>query len=186
MTQGEALSVLTRANQLTCDGSFERACRNAMTLMHKPVQDGGVCWYEAGDVFLEEFPGPCRETVLNGWIYSLFGVYDYLLQFSDPQAWSLYAATSASLKKGLSEYDAGFWSYYNTGRKRLSSPFYHNVHVSQLAALCQIMNEPSLKLTLQTWSRYEKNWLNKSRAVLLKSVQKLREPGPIPIVTSSR
>jgi len=186
MTQGQALSVLTRAYQLTRDGSFEKACRSAIGLMGKPIQDGGVCSYEAGDVFLEEFPGPRRETVLNGWIFGLFGVYDYLLQFSDAQATSLHARTSASLARGLGEYDAGFWSYYDSGTKRLASPFYHQLHLSQLAALSQVVNEPSVKRTLDAWTRYEMNWFYKSRAVLVKGLQKLREPGPVPIVASSK
>jgi heparosan-N-sulfate-glucuronate 5-epimerase len=186
MTQGQALSVMTRAYRLTRDGSFERACRSAMVLMRKPIQDGGVCWYEAGDVFLEEFPSPSRETVLNGWIFALFGVYDYLLQFSDDQVQSFYAETSASLARGLAEYDAGFWSYYNSGRKRLASPFYHRLHLGQLAALSEVMNEPSVKLTLAAWVRYEKNWFNKSRAILVKGLQKMREPGEVPIVRRSK
>jgi heparosan-N-sulfate-glucuronate 5-epimerase len=186
MTQGQALSVMTRAYRLTRDGSFESGCRRAMLLMRKPVQDGGVCWYEAEDVFLEEFPGLQRETVLNGWIFALFGVYDYLLEFSDAQATDFYARTSASLERVLGEYDAGFWSYYNSGPKRLASPFYHRLHLSQLTALSQVMNKPSLKQIKEAWTRYEKNWFYKSRAVLIKGLQKLREPCPVPIVASSK
>lgn len=186
MTQGQALSVMARAHLLTRNDSFERASRSAMKLMCKPVQDGGVCWYEDGDVFLEEFPGASRETVLNGWIFALFGVYDYVLQFSDDNARSFHGDTSASLARRLDEYDAGFWSYYNSGAKRLASPFYHRLHLSQLAALNQVLQEASLKLTLEAWTRYERNRFYKSRAVLVKGIQKLIEPGPVPIIASSR
>ena len=83
MTQGEGISVLVRAHTLTNEERFENACVRAMALMQKPADQGGVCCYESDEVYLEEYPGPVRDTVLNGWVFSLFGVYDYLLRFPD-------------------------------------------------------------------------------------------------------
>lgn len=182
MTQGQAISVMTRAYKVTKGAGFERACRAALELLRKPVQDGGVCCYEAQNVFLEEFPASRRDTVLNGWIFALFGVHDYLLQFTDEQIKTFYADTCASLTSHFPEYDAGFWSYYSSGSKRLASPFYHRLHLSQLKALKQIIDQPCVHLVQERWKRYEKNKFCKSWAVLVKGFQKLREPGEITIV----
>jgi heparosan-N-sulfate-glucuronate 5-epimerase len=182
MTQGEAISVMVRAHSLTNDPAYETGCRRAMGLMRKPVQDGGVCWYEAGQVFLEEFPGPQRDTVLNGWIFALFGVYDFLLRFSDQEVQTLYEITCASLIRSVPEFDAGFWSYYSSGSKRMASPFYHELHLSQLQAIQQITREPSMRLRLEAWTRYANSKPCRCRALIIKGFQKIKEPYQIRVV----
>jgi hypothetical protein len=182
MTQGQAISVMARAHSLANDPDYESACKKALELMQKPVLEGGVCCYEDGDVFLEEFPGLRRDTVLNGWIFALFGVYDYLLRFGDKSAQILYEKTSASLFRTLPEFDAGFWSYYSSGVKRIASPFYHRLHLSQLEALRQITTEPCLILRLEAWRRYAESRTCKARAIMIKGFQKIREPYAIQVL----
>jgi heparosan-N-sulfate-glucuronate 5-epimerase len=182
MTQGEAISVLVRAHSLTGAPRFELACRKAIALMQKPVQDGGVCWYESREVFLEEFPGHRRDTVLNGWLFSLFGVHDFLLAFSNDEVKAFYDQTCASLIRSLPEFDAGYWSYYSCATKRVASPFYHQLHLSQLEALKQIRVESKLRSTLDCWTGYAQSKPKKLRALLVKGLQKIREPHEITIV----
>jgi len=181
MTQGEAISVLVRAYSTTADAAFERASKSAMNLMMRPIEEGGVCSYEVQDVFLEECPGSPRDTVLNGWIFSLFGVHDYLLLFPDHEARALYANTCASLARHLHTYDAGFWSYYSIRTKRLASPFYHNLHINQLRALAQIMHASAIDSTLSNWRRYENSLFYRFWAIILKGFQKLKETNAIMI-----
>ena len=179
MTQGQALSVITRAYKLMNDIAFERACKNTITLMRKPIQNGGVCIYDGQDVFLEECPGDKRDTVLNGWIFSLFGVYDYLLLFKDEQIQAFYMQTCASLTKYLHEYDAGYWSYYDNGTRHLASPFYHNLHISQLEALKKIIDHPCIGSMQDRWIRYRNNSIYKLLAIMVKGMQKLKEPDAV-------
>src|SRR5579859_4630163 len=101
MTQGEAISVMARAHELTGKLAFQSAIRKAVALMRKPVSQGGVCCYESDAVFLEEFPGPARDTVLNGWIFALFGIHDYLVKFRDDEVKKFYESTLASLLRFL-------------------------------------------------------------------------------------
>jgi heparosan-N-sulfate-glucuronate 5-epimerase len=182
MTQGEGISVLVRAHSLTRAPEFEAACLKAIGLMQKPVQDGGVCCYESSEVFLEEYPGPWRDTVLNGWLFSLFGVHDFLLGFPDGDVKTFYNRTCGSLIRSLPEFDAGYWSYYSSRTKRMASPFYHHLHLSQLQALNQVTSEPSLRLTLDAWTRYGQSKPKKLRALVVKGFQKIREPHEIAIV----
>jgi heparosan-N-sulfate-glucuronate 5-epimerase len=179
MAQGQTISVIARAYKLTNDIAFERACKNAMTLMRKSVQNGGVCIYDGQDVFLEECPGDKRNTILNGWIFSLFGVYDYLLLFKDEQIQAFYMQTCASLTKYLYEYDAGYWSYYDNGTRRLASPFYHNLHISQLEALKKIIDHPCIGTIQDRWIRYRNNSIYKLLAIMVKGMQKLKEPDAV-------
>jgi hypothetical protein len=182
MTQGQAISVMTRAHRMTSANGFQKACGAAMQLLQRPVHDGGVCWREGGRVFLEEFPAVRRDTVLNGWIFALFGTYDYQIAFPDTPYTEFFRSTCDSLTGSLSDYDSGFWSYYSSGSRRLASPFYHSLHLSQLEALRQIADSPVVERTLDSWTRCQSNSLYKSWAVLLKACQKLREPHETTIV----
>jgi len=181
MTQGQAVSVMTRAYTLTKSKGLARACFKAMALFRKPVSEGGVCWYEGNQVFLEEFPASRRDTVLNGFIFSLFGLYDYLLTFPDEHVAAFYEEARDSLIRILPEYDAGFWSYYSSGTKRLASPFYHHLHLSQLKALSRIGYGSSVRMALDRWTSYQGNRLYKSWAIVRKGYQKLNEADGIKI-----
>lgn len=182
MTQGEAVSTMVRAYVLTNDNIYAAACKRGIDLMRRPVLDGGVSCLEAEDVFLEEFPGATRDTVLNGWIFALFGIHDYLLRIKDDEAKAFYERTRASLVRCLRQFDSGFWSYYSSGTKRMASPFYHDLHLSQLQALRQVTTDPSVRSTLDAWTSYRNNKYNQFRALLVKGVQKLKEPAEFTIV----
>jgi heparosan-N-sulfate-glucuronate 5-epimerase len=182
MTQGQAMSVMSRAFKLTRRPEFERAGASALELLRRPIQEEGVCCYEGQNVFLEEFPSARRDTVLNGWIFALFGVHDYLLVFPDHKGREFYASTCDCLTRSLGTYDAGYWSYYSSGTKRLASPFYHKLHLSQLQALRQVTEAPAVGSILDAWTRCEKSPVCKSRAVVVKGFQKLREPQHVRIV----
>lgn len=182
MTQGQALSVMLRAMELAPDAKYEAACKRAVTLMSTDVRQGGVCWNDGKDVFLEEYPAEQRDTVLNGWIFALFGLHDYLLRFEDEQVVGFYTQSRASLARNLPQFDTGYWSYYSNASKRLASPFYHRLHLSQLEALSRTCSDTRLTEVKDRWAAYEKNTLFKSWAVARKALQKLREPAEITIV----
>jgi hypothetical protein len=152
--------------------------------MRRDVKDGGVCWYDGEDLFLEEFPGSDRDTVLNGWIFAWFGLYDYLLAFADGSVAEFFSRCQRSLLRTLEQFDAGFWSYYSNGTRRLASPFYHRLHLSQLEAVSQVLTEADpVRQVQERWAAYERNWAFKCWAITRKAVQKLREPREISIVS---
>lgn len=176
MTQGEAISVMVRAYSITAEKRFETGCKRALELMRKPIDQGGVCWYERSEAFLEEYPGPVRDTVLNGWCFALFGVYDYALQFPDSDVKAFLDTSLASCVRALPDFDAGYWSYYSCATKRLASPFYHRLHLGQLEALAEIAADPQVRKIHAKWAAYADSKLLTVRAVAVKGVQKLREP----------
>ncbi len=134
MVQGEAISLLIRAWLSTNEVVFRSAAEKALCLLIKPVENGGVCYILSGNIFLEEAPTSPRNTILNGWIFAMIGLYDYYLAFNDLKVKDLLMKTLLTLKSHLSDYDAGYWSYYDI-RRHISSPFYHNLHIAQLKAL---------------------------------------------------
>ena len=176
MTQGECISAFVRAWMLTNNPLFKDRAERALNILIKPVEKGGTAVFEGEDLFLEEVPLTPRTTILNGWIFALFGLYDYWLAFEDEVAKKFFVRSVNTLKKYLHKYDAGYWSYYNI-RKTIASPFYHHLHISQLEALELIL--PDIKIFSmfrEKFQRYSESRLKKIRAISKKICQNLKNP----------
>jgi len=60
---------------------FIHAIHKAKDFMLKPISEGGTTEYAGDDViFYEDTDTP---VILNGWIFSLWGLYDYYKHFKD-------------------------------------------------------------------------------------------------------
>lgn len=174
MTQGECISAFLRAWKLTGDSEFLRGAKRAYDLMCRPIESGGVAIIEGQFFFLEEFPTLPRTSILNGWIFALFGLYDLWIATEDKNVGYLFNLSLKTLKHHLHEYDAGYWSYYDV-KGRLSSPFYHDLHIHQLIALAMIYNDSLIVDYINRWIKYKKRLINRTKALLLKASQKIRD-----------
>jgi len=126
LAQGEAISVMIRAYELTKSEPFLDSCKKAYNLMLKPVEDGGCSVYSDGKIYIEEYPEIPRSTVLNGWIFASFGVYDLLIATGDAGIQEVYSSVLKSIEQSLYQYDSGSWSYYDL-HGTIASPFYHSL-----------------------------------------------------------
>ncbi|XP_067631602.1 D-glucuronyl C5-epimerase B [Eurosta solidaginis] len=165
MGQGHAISVLARAYYHS--GGDKRYLK-AAALGLKPFRvfskDGGVLaqfmdkydWYE-------EYPTTPPSFVLNGFIYSLLGLYD--LNATAPlniakKAGELFSQGMNSLKKMLLLYDTGSGTSYDLRHlslgtaPNLARDDYHATHVSQLLLLSTIDSDPLLMETAERWKGY--------------------------------
>ena len=103
MTQGQAVSVLVRAYEITDDDVFLRSANQALSLMTTAVENGGTAHYGAEGMSLEEVPLRPPRTVLNGWINGIFGLYDFLLVAHCDQMEGALATTVAALVRHIAE-----------------------------------------------------------------------------------
>lgn len=181
MTQGECISAFVRAWKLTAEPNFAEGARKAFELLCKPMEEGGPAIYNEEDLFLEEVPSVPRSSILNGWIFSLFGLYDFWLAFDDHSAWDIFWHSLNTLKRHLHNYDNGYWSYYDL-RGHLASPFYHDLHINQLTALFMVDKDPIIAEQRDRWIEYRCRRSNRLKAFIVKAVQKLKEPGEVVIV----
>jgi len=181
MVQGQGLSVLSRALKLTNDSRFQQTAEKAVSILLTSAKEDGVTCFEKGEVFFEEAPSQPRNTVLNGWIFALFGLYDYNLAFDDRRVKDIFERSIETLAQHLPSYDSGYWSYYDS-QKHLSSPFYHNLHISQLEALCLVSDNPVFERYRRRWSIFQDKFINRVRALMVKAFQKLKEPARITVV----
>ena len=179
MTQGLAISVLVRAWAATGSRAYLDQARMAARLMVEPIETGGTSRVGPAGIVLEEGPLVPPNTVLNGWLFGLFGLHDLLLvrDSADPDLESALADTVAALVRGLSAFDAGWWSRYDTAG-HLASPFYHRLHIAQLAALERTFPtaaEPVSAVRIR-WQRSLKSPIQRTRAIVRKAAQQLSDP----------
>lgn len=172
MAQGEAISLLIRAHLETNNDKYIDAAKKALDFMLVPKSEGGVCEYTDDGILLYEFTG--FEVVLNGWIFSLWGIFDYCKYTNDDKAKQALLSTLSALEKRLPSYDIKYWSKYDGG-KNICSPFYHKLHIAQLEAMHELFGDEIYKEYADKWSEYQNSFFKPKRAFIKKSLQKIFE-----------
>jgi hypothetical protein len=172
MGQGEAISVLLRAHDLSGDQRYLEVARGAFEPFLEDVADGGLAREWDGRLVLEEYPAREPVAVLNGWVFALFGVHEFATATGDERAAGLFARSSAALIELLPRYDAGWWSLYSLrphhGRPDLAKPFYQRLHPVLLDGLALIAPDDQLTHYARRWERQITR-----RAIARSSVDKL-------------
>ena len=173
MAQGEGASLLIRAFQYTNDTKYLDTARNAIDFMLLPIEEGGTTRYNNEDAFLLEYT--FKGMVLNGAIFSWWGLYDYVLATGDKgKYFEAREKTLQSIIRTLPKFTCSYWSIYSLDGL-MASPFYHHLHIAQMQAMYQLTGEPLFSEYAIRWRKNEKNPLCKSYAFIIKVIQKLKE-----------
>ncbi|XP_061198385.1 D-glucuronyl C5-epimerase-like [Saccostrea echinata] len=169
MGQGQAISLLVRAYVASKDRTYLDAAGRALDIFEIPSSQGGVLakflnkfyWYE-------EYPTTPSSFVLNGFIYSLLGLYD-LKEIAvgriKEKAAELFENGMRTLKAMLLIFDSGTGTFYDlrhitTGLAPNRARWdYHKVHIKQLYILIELDNDPLFQNTLERWKGYMKGKL---------------------------
>lgn len=169
MAQGQALSALARAYDLLGDPDYVDTAGRAIEFLTVPVALGGpmsdlryVAPSLAGHIFFEEYVSVPHGYTLNGYQFTLLGLFDWssLSGSDDPsieRARDLFRAGVESLRGLLPYYDVGGFSAYDLGfitfpdRSPHLAVAYHGVHIYLLHALYDITAEP-------VFAHYERMW----------------------------
>ena len=172
MAQGEAMSLLIRAYRQFGKSEYKDAAKQAMAFMLIPIEEGGTAMYDGSDLYLYEYTAqPC---ILNGWIFSAWGLFDYAKAFNDEQAFEKWNHTVRTMAKSLPRFDNGYWSKYNMD-KVITSPFYHKLHIAQLHVMYDLTGVDAFKKYAEQFSKYQDSAFCRSRAFLYKVWQKIVE-----------
>ncbi|MBT8380717.1 MAG: D-glucuronyl C5-epimerase family protein [Ignavibacteria bacterium] len=174
MAQGEAISVLTRAALLTNNSEFENSAVAAMEPFKLKVKEGGVVNFFNSIAVYEEGPSPIKTmAVLNGFIFSLFGLFDLYLLNNNQTASLLFTRGVNSVKKLLPYYDLKYWTRYylfDYPKEYCSSFTYHILVAEQLKALHLLTGENEFLEYSNRWFDYSKNFYKKSKALFKKVI----------------
>ena len=175
MAQGSAVSVLLRANQITNNKKFLDTAEKAVNVFDIPVSEGGVMsTFPDGGIVFEEYPTGSTNSVLNGFIFSIFGLYDLFLLAENKKAEKLYNQSILSLKDNIKRYDTGYWSLYDLrSDKRLASIHYHLLHIRLLDILYRITQDVYFIQLRNKWNGYYRSKLCIVRFMFKKFLQKI-------------
>jgi hypothetical protein len=145
LSQGTALQALARAWSITKQQRYQTAAQQALGIF-KAAPPEGVLAPASGPAAA---PGPGRwymqysyaprEYILNGFIQSLVGLYDYTRLTGDPLGEQLFEAGDAQARAQVSRFDTSAWSKYDQSSE--SDLSYHDLLTEFLEHLCQRTRE---------------------------------------------
>ena len=177
LAQGQGISVLLRAYRLTGQESYRKAADQAFEVFRHDISEGGVRYIDKeGHWWVEEYITEPPTHILNGFIWALWGVYEYSLATRDAYAEELFGRCLATLEARLSDFDSGYWSLYDLApnpMKTLASPFYHKLHITQLKVMLLIAPSEVFRKVLDRWEAYQQAGLCRYRALAHKGIFKL-------------
>ena len=167
MGQGQAISLLTRMYHITQDRIYLDAAIKALSLFNIDSSEGGIRTYFTNTfVWYEEYPTTPSSFVLNGFIYSLFGLYDLKMSCAKEceEASKLFEEGFNSLKQLLPLFDTGSGTLYDLRHfslkiaPNLARWDYHTTHINQLLYLNTLFKESVFKNTTKRWISYMKGY----------------------------
>jgi len=177
MAQGMVVSVLVRAAQLEGNNKYLDIAEKAVNIFDFPVHEFGVMSnFSDGGIIFEEFPTSSTNGVLNGFIFSILGLYDLFTFTKNEKAKKLFTQSIQSLRKNIMNYDAGYWSRYDLrSDRRLASIEYHKLHVELLEILYRITKDTYFIEIKNKWNGYYESLYCRIRFIFTKLVQKISQ-----------
>jgi len=164
MGQGHAISVLARAYYHSGEAKYLQAAIRGLRPFRLTSAKGGVAALFLGKyVWYEEYPTTPSSFILNGFIYSLIGLYDLksiAMGKDAEEATRLFNQGMISLKNMLTLYDTGSGTTYDLRHFTLKTApnlarwDYHSTHINQLLLLNSIDNDPIFITTAERWIGY--------------------------------
>lgn len=166
MAQGQAISTLVRAYLLKKDMFYLNSAIRATAPYKLSSELHGVkAVFMSKYDWYEEYPTTPSSFVLNGFIYSLIGLYDLKETAGEKlgrEAKLLYDRGMESLKAMLPLYDTGSGSIYDLRHFMLNTApnlarwDYHTTHINQLQLLSSIDDSSVFKEVIKRWKSYLK------------------------------
>jgi D-glucuronyl C5-epimerase C-terminus len=134
LSQGTALQALSRAWERTREQQYLTAAQQALGIFKTGPSLGVRVPTPAGAHYLEYTYAP-SERILNGFIQSLVGLYEYARLTGDPLGQQLFEAGDAEARAEVPRYDTGAWSMYDQHSE--SNLNYHELLAEFLEHLCE-------------------------------------------------
>jgi len=134
LSQGTALQVLSRAWSRFKEPVYLTAAQQALGIFQTRPPAGVLVNTAAGSLYAEYTYAP-SDKILNGFIQSLVGLYEYTAITKDPLGLKLFEAGDAEARAITPAYDTGAWSMYDQfGESTLN---YHELLTEFLQHLCE-------------------------------------------------
>ncbi|KZZ85036.1 D-glucuronyl C5-epimerase family protein [Bacillus sp. SJS] len=171
MAQGQALSVFSRAYEISKDVKYKRAGNASLNFLSTPISKGGTMtdlshisskW--KNDIWFEEYVTSPNNYTLNGFNYTLLGLYDWgynpaMATHGGAKAKSLFQQGQNSVKKILKKYDVGGYTSYDLSHLTMKQQphvviEYHRVHIYQMYVLYKLTGSAYFLDYYNKWKAY--------------------------------
>lgn len=167
LTQGNAISVLTRAYQLTREEIFLQVAQRAVRTFEHDILDGGVSTpLGPAGIFFEEVAVYPAAHILSGFLFALLGLYDYVALTSDSQVQKLIHHSLATMHRYLDEFDLGFWTRSDLLQRTLSTPSQLALQSMLLQALARYSGCDHCAALASRWQGYQLSLASRLRYAL--------------------
>lgn len=160
--QSRGLSILLRGWQLTGEQCYLDIATKALKPFSIPVSKGGVTSFIERGPFYEEYTAEMPTLVLDGMVFSLCGLYDYVRAVPDHTfAQQLFEDGIHCLACSLPDYDLGYWIRFN----RCQAVFYPEIDpatigyfrlvLTQLRMLYRLTHKEIFREYAEKWAGYD-------------------------------
>ena len=151
MSQGTGIEALTRAYLASHQASYLQLAHEALPVFTAPPPVGVRVPTSLGARYVQYTFEP-NTLILNAFLQSLIGLYDYAQVSHDPLAQQLFAAGNAEAESEVPHFDTGAWSLYQPGIEDTLS--YHELVTGFLQQLCTRTHAPVYCTTAQHFTAY--------------------------------
>jgi hypothetical protein len=151
MSQGTGIEALTRAYLASYDTNYLQLAHQALLVFTAPPPVGVRVNTPVGARYVQYTFTP-GTSILNAFLQSLIGLYDYAQTSGDPLAQQLFAAGNAEAQAEVPQFDTGAWSLYQPGAEDTLS--YHQLVTGFLQQLCQRTQAPVYCVAAQHFTAY--------------------------------
>lgn len=163
MAQGQFLSLLSRIYLETKNETYLEFGDKVIKPLTISVEKGGLLANFDKYKFFEEYPTKNSNYTLNGFMFTLMGLYDFCEATNNTTSCLLYDDGIKTLEYILPFFDYGNISLYHLAYKYDTnlmphySEKYHNVHIRQLTLLDEIENNKIFRKYIKKWKEYLNN-----------------------------
>lgn len=148
MAQGQTLALFVRLYEVTNKKEYLETANkifNSFTNLKGESNLWTVLVDNNGYYWIEEFPKDESDDTLNGFIYGLYGVYDYYELTKNQEAKKVFQGSLTTLKHYLPQFRVeGGISYYCLKHKKQDAG-YHKKHIKQLNMLFSMTGDKFFK-----------------------------------------
>jgi hypothetical protein len=136
MAQATAIQAFARAAKVLNRPNYLTVAHDALGIFETPAPIGARAVGKGGgpDYLIYTFAPKLR--VANAFSQAVLGLFDYAALTRDPLGFKLYHEGERTLRREISESDAGDWSYYSYPKGPKSNLSYHLLLAGFLSDLC--------------------------------------------------
>ena len=161
MYQGVVISTLVRAYRINGDRELLDLCKDATLVFSRSIEDDGVRTLEGGKTLYEEYPVRPLPRVLDGFLFSLLGLYDLAVETGSSEIRRLFEDGIDGLKSTLPFWNyRDKWSWYGS-HGYLCPPHYHKLNTVLLSILGRLTDDDDLRHFARLWDTQRRSVLDR-------------------------